>query len=111
MADIVYDWNFNPLEVVYNEDTFTNVVNVVHWQLKATEVDSNTTVQNIGTIGLETPDSGAFVPFEELTKEIVTSWVETKLGEETIANMKTNLSSSIADKLNPTRGPVSPPWS
>jgi hypothetical protein len=110
MDEIVYNWNFHPLEVVYNEDTLTNVVNVVHWQLQATHVSSSILVQNIGTVGLETPDTGSFVPFEDLTKEIVTGWVETKLGEEAINNMKSSLSASIQDKLHPTRGPMTPPW-
>lgn len=110
MNEIVYNWNFQPLEVVYNEDTLTNVVNVVHWQFTAKHVSSSISVQNIGTVGLETPESGSFVPFEELTKEIVTGWVETKLGEESINNMQTSLSASINEKLNPTRGTMTAPW-
>lgn len=110
MDEIVYNWNFQPLEVVYNEDTLTNVVNVVHWQLTATHQSSSVMIVNIGTVGLETPASESFVPFENLTKEIVTGWVESKLGEESINNMKTSLSSSIGEKLNPKKGNMSPPW-
>ena len=36
MEEIAYDWNFNPLEVIYNEDVLTNVVSVVHWQYTGT---------------------------------------------------------------------------
>lgn len=110
MSDIVYSWNFNPLEVVYNEDSMTNVVNTVHWQLYATHTSASITVQNIGTVGLETPVSESFVPYSELTKEIVTGWVEAKLGEEHINNMKSGLSASISDRLFPVRGTMTPPW-
>ena len=55
--EIVYNWNFHSLEVVYNENTMTNVVNIVHWQLSATHTSSSLMVQNIGTVGLETPDT------------------------------------------------------
>lgn len=110
MDEIVYNWNFHPLEVVYNEDTLTNVVNVVHWQYVAKHVPTDVMIQNIGTVGLETPAPETFIPFESLTKETVTEWVETKLGQEMIANMQTSLSASLNDKLNPTRGPVNAPW-
>jgi len=110
MDEIVYNWNFHPLEVVYNEDTLTNVVSTVHWQLQATHQSSSILVQNIGTVGLETPATESFVPFENLTKEIVTGWIEAKLGEEAITNMKASLSASINEKLNPTKGNMSPPW-
>lgn len=111
MSDIMYSWNFHPLEVVYNENSMTNVVNIVHWQYIAKHVPSDTTIQNIGTVGLESPTPESFIPFENLTKEEITAWVEAKLGEEAISNMQTNLSSSLNSKVFPTRGTVSAPWS
>lgn len=110
MSEIVYSWNFNPLEVVYNEDSLVNVVNVVHWQLSATHTSSSLMVQNIGTVALEPPTSGLFIPFNELTEEVVSGWVESKLGEDVITNMRTSLSSSISERLNPVKGTVLPPW-
>jgi hypothetical protein len=109
MDDIVYSWNFNPLEVIYNEQSLTNVVNVVHWQYTATHGDITST--NIGTVGLESPTENSFITFDMLTKEIVTEWVTAKLGEEYINNMKANLSNTINKQLFPVGGVISPPWS
>ena len=108
MADITYSWNFNPLEVVFNEEAMTNVIDVVHWQYTGTLDD--TSITNIGTIKLAQPTPEGFIPFENVTKEMVTSWVETTMGEDQITSMQTSISSSINTKLHPTRGPVSPPW-
>ena len=60
MSDISYDWNFNPLEVVYNEDVLQNVVHTVHWQYIATHPSASQ--QAIGTVSLEAPISASFHP-------------------------------------------------
>lgn len=112
MEEIVYDWNFNPLEVVYNEDVLTNVVNVVHWQYTGTYTSGSINLYDryVGTVSLDTPTSASFIPFESLTKETVEGWVTAKLGEERIAGMNTNLSSSLNNQLFPVKGILSPPW-
>lgn len=112
MNEIVYTWNFNPLEVVYNEETLSNVVSTVHWQYTATFTSASVEFydRNIGVVGLETPTVESFVPFESLTKETVEGWVIAKLGEETITAMSTNLSASINNQLFPVKGVLSPPW-
>ena len=108
MSDISYDWNFNPLEVVYNEDVLQNVVHTVHWQYRATHPSAS---QNaIGTVSLEAPTSASFVPFESLTKETVTFWVEAKLGESVIMDLQTSLSQSLNKIIFPTGGQLAPPW-
>ena len=108
MSDITYSWNFNPLEVVYNEDGLTNVVNVVHWQFTGATGSFTNTV--IGTVSLNTPDTGSFVAYEDLTKEIVTGWVEGTLGEERVASISASVSTSIALQIAPVQGTLTPPW-
>jgi hypothetical protein len=108
MSDITYSWNFDPLEVVYNVDGLTNVVNVVHWQFSGTTGSISNTV--IGTVPLSTPDTGSFVAYDELTKEIVTGWVEGTMGSERVASLSSSVSTSIAIQLQPVRGTMTPPW-
>jgi hypothetical protein len=108
MDDVIYSWNFNPLEVVYNEQSLANVVTVVHWQYTATHGDITST--NIGTVGLDSPAENSFITFDTLTKEIVTEWVTAKLGEEYINAMKVNLRNSINKQLIPVSGVISAPW-
>ena len=112
MEKIVYSWNFNPLEVVYNEDVLTNVVSNVHWQYTGTYTSGSINLYDryVGVVSLDAPTSASFIPFESLTKETVGGWVMEKLGEERITGMNTNLSSSINNQLFPVKGILSPPW-
>jgi hypothetical protein len=112
MSEIQYEWNFSPLEITYHSGSMQDIINVVHWQMYATYPleTGSITKGSIGTIGFESPDPDNFIPFADVTKEIVTTWVEGKMGEEQVNNMKTGLSASIAYDLHPTRGVVSPPW-
>lgn len=107
-----YYWNFNPLEVVYNQDALQNVVKTVHWQYYATcSLDTGSLVEtSIGVVSLSTPDSGSFIPFASITEDIVTAWVTGSLGDERVTQMQTNMSTSIARKLTPVTGIVPPPW-
>jgi hypothetical protein len=56
-----------------------------------------------GTQSLSLEDVGTdFLPFEDLTNEIVTGWVEGNMGEEEVANLKTSLDSKITEEITPT---------
>ncbi len=112
MSDISYSWNFNPLEVTYNQDQLQDVVTAVHWQYYATyPLPTGSLVKTaIGVASFSGVDSGSFVPYADLTQDIVTAWVTGSLGEERVTQMQTNLSQSVATELYPTSGPMSPPW-
>lgn len=62
--------------------------------------------RKIGVIKLEGDENDPnFIPFEELTEEIVLDWVKSELGQEEIDNIKTQhqtrLEKKIHKKLNP----------
>lgn len=112
MSEIQYEWTFSPMEIIYDSGSMQDIINIVHWQMHATYALETGSISkmSIGTIGFETPDPATFIPFADVTKELVTEWVEGKMGEEQVNNMKASLSASIAYDLHPTRGIVSPPW-
>lgn len=113
MSDIQYQWNFNPLEIVYQEDTMQDVISAVHWQLQAsyTSSQSSSFIQtSFGKVEFGPPNPNSFIPFVDVTKELVTGWVESSMGESRINLLKTGLSSSIAYQIHPSSGTVSPPW-
>lgn len=112
-STITYNWNFSPLEIVYNEGEMTDVIQTVHWQYSATygtNESSSIFKQSIGTVSLPAPHSASFIPFADVTKEMVTTWVTDTLGSGSVENIQQTLSASIAYDLHPTRGIVSPPW-
>lgn len=72
-------WKVERLEVDSIEG-LTDVVVNVHWRV------FGETGTAYGTVSLPMPTSGDFIPFEELTEEIVIAWAKIALGEESVAN-------------------------
>lgn len=107
MSNIIYTWTFNPLEVTYELNGLTNVVNTVHWQF--TGVTGSYSNMQIGTVSLQAP-SGSFITYEDLTKEIVQGWVETSMGIDRVAALSASVSTSLASQITPTQGNLTPPW-
>jgi len=50
-----------------------------------------------------------FIPYDDLTPEIVIGWVQFNLGPEGVANIEANLNAQIAYQINPPVVPVSLP--
>jgi len=111
---ITYNWNFNPLTCQTHVNDHENVVVTVHWQFSGTTTtDDHGTVseQFIGTQGFTLdPGQDTFIPFDELTKEIVQEWVETAMGEEYIDQMKQSIAMQIEDKIAPKIVNLPAPW-
>lgn len=86
------------------------VVNVL-WTL--TGVDGEYTASIDGNTPLNVDDQKPdFVPYAQLTPEIVTGWIEEALGEQGMANFESNVNGQIESMKNP---PVTPqntplPW-
>lgn len=97
-----FKWNFNPLEAYPEKETFTDVVFLVHWQFTGTRTEDEKEYSNtiIGTQSLPLP-SGEFIPFEQLTTEIVLGWIEAEMGQERIEAMKSWIEQNIDDQINP----------
>tara|TARA_R100001230_G_C5618199_1_gene128229 strand:+ start:56 stop:442 length:387 start_codon:yes stop_codon:yes gene_type:complete len=102
-----YSWNCRTVDCYPTFDEQSDVVYNVHWRLTATsdQVDSNDNpyVASVyGTQAISTDDIENFIPFADLTNTIVTGWVETVMGEDKVAEMKTNLDNNIESQINPT---------
>ena len=109
---VSYFWTINPLEAYPTHGGETDVVFTAHWQLHATEEVSGSTytAQSIGTQGVTYHSGSAFVPFEDLTLEIVQGWVEGAMGEEQVNNIKAGLATNIANQINPPVVTLQSPW-
>jgi hypothetical protein len=55
-------------------DGLTNVIETIHWNYEAT--DGNISGIIVGCNGFTAPTSEDFIPYEELTKEEIISWLE-----------------------------------
>lgn len=107
--ELIYDWNFNPLESYPTASGQTDVVFLVHWQVNATT--GSYTARSIGvqSIAQYTSES-VFIPFNELTKDIVYGWVTSSMGEERYNNITASLIQQIEDQINPPVLVQEAPW-
>jgi hypothetical protein len=98
--EIAYDWNCKTVDVHPQEEGQTDVVYNVHWNV--TGVEGEYSVTNIGTQIVPLSDSSTFIPFEDLTNEIVVEWTKEAMGEETVASIETSIANQIQDLITPT---------
>jgi hypothetical protein len=115
--EINYNWNFNPLESYPTASGETDVVFLVHWQLHATKgpyTGSFTGSYNASAIGTQTIgplESGSvFIPFNELTKDIVYGWVTSSMASGSVDSMYASLAQQIENQINPPVLVQKAPW-
>ena len=103
-----FTWTVDAMYTLQTPDP-NYVVNVI-WTL--TGVDGEFTASIGGNTVFDSQQESTFIPYNELTQDIVIGWVQANLGEQGIANYEANVNGQIASKQNP---PVSPentplPW-
>lgn len=106
MITFEYIINSMPTISVQNE---TDYVVQVNFTYKGTKEEYSSEISN--SIFFETTE-GNFIPYNELTKEIVEGWIVSTLGEDTILNYQECIADQIKMQTNP---PVTPeikslPW-
>lgn len=106
---ITYTWQIPQLDCMPSKDGLTNVVKTVHWRLVGTDGTYNSL--SYGSQAFPRPDSADFIPYEDLTEEIVASWVESSLKDQ---GLWESVSGGIARRIEEQKNPpiVTPqvPW-
>jgi len=97
---ITYDWNCKTVDVHPQEEGETNVVYNVHWIVTGTKEDYSAT--SIGTQVVALDPEVEFIPFDELTNEIVVGWTKDAMDEEEVQAIEDGIASQIAELENPT---------
>lgn len=93
------------MEIKYNirqldRNTSDGGVTTAHWNVVATEDKYSATAY--GSVSfMPDPLNESFIPFENLTEEIVVQWIKNKLGEEYITSLEQNLTKQIEDQKAP----------
>lgn len=105
---IIYNWNFNPLESYPTASGQTDVVFLVHWQVEA--ITGSYSSRTIGTQPVEYTSESVFIPFNELTKNVVYEWVVSSMGEEVYNSITNSLAQQIENQINPPVLVQTPPW-
>ena len=97
---IAYDWNCKTVDVHPQEEGETDVVYNVHWIV--TGVDGDYSANCIGTQVVPLNEGGTFIPFEDLTNDVVVDWTKEAMGEEQVTQIEASVASEIEGKINPT---------
>lgn len=93
-------WYINQLECLPKDGDLTDFVVNVHWNRNATEVVNEKEYQAYvyGSQSFSKDDVSNFIPYEELTYEIVCGWLD---GSIDVAALDLNLDQQIENQVNP----------
>jgi len=104
---ITHTWNILKLSALKELDSQQNVIYQVDWEYITT--DGETSEKTVGSTSLDRIIDNNFVSYENLTKEIIASWIEEKLGEDQMESMRQINTESIGYLKNLVE--LSPPSS
>ena len=100
---ITYTWDCKTVDTYPTKDSKSDVIFNVHWRLNA---EDDTKDKNSGTIygveSINTDDLSTFTAFADLKESDIIGWVESRLGEERVKELKSALDNQIAEKITPT---------
>ena len=104
---IGYTWDCKTVDVYPEHDSHSDVVYNVHWRLNAVsdqqDAEGNDySASSYGTHSVNADDIENFVPFADLTNDLVSGWVIDGIGEDEVASMKESLDNDIDGQINPT---------
>lgn len=100
---ITYTWGISQLE----RQLADGIVYTVHYTISAD--DGTYASSAYGSLGLEAPDKDDAIPYAQLTPEIVTGWVQTKLGDEKVVEIQDALAAQVEQQRTPKTG-TGLPW-
>lgn len=95
---ITYQWTISALECAVSKDELTNVVETIHWRYAGTDENGNI-ADNYGSESVGDPNPDQFTPFQELTLEVVSQWLEQIINME---ELKLNIKNQINEIKNPS---------
>lgn len=105
-----YSWKVNSMMTIDASVSEPNYVVSAAYTVKGEDGEYTSEIQNTAffEVGAETE----FVPYADLTEEMVLGWIKEQLGESAVENYEYCINDQIQSKINP---PVTPqqqplPW-
>jgi hypothetical protein len=97
---ITYTWAVTGMKVT-NVGSETNYVVQTYWTKTGTDANGNTGTFNGATPFAPTPDQQNFIPFEQLTEQIVLSWIQPVVTGSYEDHVNGVIAKQIAEKIDP----------
>ena len=103
----VFNWDCKTVDAYPLVGEDPDVVYNVHWIVTGVsdQLDPQGNpyqARSIGTQALSTDDITDFIPFEDLTNEIVVEWTKGAMGEEEVTSIEASIQSQINSLITPT---------
>ena len=103
----IFNWDCKTVDAYPLVGEDSDVVYNVHWIVTGVsdQLDSQGSpyqARSIGTQALSTDDIVDFIPFGDLTNEIVVEWTKGAMGDEEVASIESNIQSQINSLITPT---------
>lgn len=105
-----YTWKIAALEAYATQSSYLDVVYNIHWRYNATTGSYSAECYGVQSVTPYNPDSGSFIPFDELTKDVVVGWLTGSMGEEKVNDLKAGLDTDIENQIKPVTLMLQAPW-
>jgi hypothetical protein len=96
-----YKWVISSLDSYpTNVEGLTDVICIVHWRYQAEQVDGDKTysAEIYGSLSVGSPDPADFVPYDQVTYEMICGWLEAYIEVEPL---QSELDAQIENLVNP----------
>ena len=107
---MAFNWLISQLDSIPTLDGMEKVISTIHYRAQKThqvdEVDVFT-ADTYGALSVDAPHEASFIPYDEVTKEMVEGWLTDALDTEAI---EANLDAQIQNFLTPPIVAYALPW-
>ena len=109
---ITYNWVVTSMSTLQISPTETDYVVTANYSVIGVDGTFTSSIQDTATFAVADRDPN-YIPYADLTNDIVIGWIQTGLGEDSIANIEYCIADQIAMQINPpvTPEPTPLPWS
>ena len=106
---MAFSFLISQLDSIPSLDGMDKVISVIHWRAQKLYIGEviSFTADVYGALAVDAPHEASFTPYDEVTKEMVESWLEKSLDCEAI---EANLDAQIQNFLNPPIVAYALPW-
>lgn len=72
---MTYKWEITAIDTAVSENSFENIVKVIHWRYRITNED-NISFETYSSMALPSPNELSYINLDEITKDILITWLE-----------------------------------
>jgi hypothetical protein len=101
-----YTWT---IESLYTQTIAQEADYVVIANYLVVGVDGEYSAQLSNIAQFSTENVETFIPYEDLTNEIVVGWVQSVLGVDGVSNLEASIQGQIDSQINPPTYPINTP--